>query len=251
MSYNSLQAVLQKQMSHGLQYQVSYTYSKCMSDSTGYYGAWNNALSASAYWQNVYDQRVGVGAVLLRRYPRPVCLRGLRPPFGRGKSLAHDAGKAVNAVIGGWQSAPSSLSALACRFPSMERRTLPEPSGAAPGRIATASRDYPRRSPSLGRWRIQWFTNDGDFTQPGVGTFGNCAAQLGYLRSPHYTDVDMSLHKNFQLTERFNLQFRTDFINAFNHVQLNAPNMHLGPTMGQITTAQPPRNIQLALKLYF
>ena len=44
MMYNSLQAVLQKQMSHGLQYQVSYTYSKCMSDSTGYYGAWNNAL---------------------------------------------------------------------------------------------------------------------------------------------------------------------------------------------------------------
>ena len=57
MSYNSLQAMLQKQMNHGLQYQVSYTYSKCMSDSTGYYGAWNNALSASAYWQNVYDQR--------------------------------------------------------------------------------------------------------------------------------------------------------------------------------------------------
>ena len=45
--------------------------------------------------------------------------------------------------------------------------------------------------------------------------------------------------------------FRTDFINAFNHVQLNAPNMTLGPTMGQITSAQNPRNIQLALKLYF
>ena len=82
------------------------------------------------------------------------------------------------------------------------------------------------------------------------GTFGNCSPQLGYLRSPHYTDVDLSLHKNFQLTERFNLQFRTDFINAFNHVQLNAPNMSLGTTMGQITSAQPPRNIQLALKLY-
>jgi len=55
--YNSLQAVLQKHMSHGLQYQVSYTFSKCMSDSTGYYGAWENASSASAYWQNVYDPR--------------------------------------------------------------------------------------------------------------------------------------------------------------------------------------------------
>jgi hypothetical protein len=47
------------------------------------------------------------------------------------------------------------------------------------------------------------------------------------------------------------LQFRSDFINAFNHVQYNAPNMGLGTTMGQITGAQPPRNIQLALKLYY
>jgi hypothetical protein len=71
------------------------------------------------------------------------------------------------------------------------------------------------------------------------------------LRGPHYTDVDLSLHKNFQITERFRLQFRTDFINAFNHVQFNAPDMSLGATMGQITSAQPPRNIQLALKLYY
>ena len=53
------------------------------------------------------------------------------------------------------------------------------------------------------------------------------------------------------MTERFRLQFRSDFINAFNHVQFNAPNMGLGSTMGQITSAQPPRNIQLALKLYY
>jgi hypothetical protein len=63
--------------------------------------------------------------------------------------------------------------------------------------------------------------------------------------------VDMSLHKDFPLTERFRLQFRSDFVNAFNHVQYNAPNTSLGSTMGQITSAQPPRNIQLALKLYY
>src|SRR5262249_42742201 len=57
MTYNSLQAVLQKQVSHGLQGQLSYTYSKCMSDNSGYYGAWNNAISAYPYWQNVYDKK--------------------------------------------------------------------------------------------------------------------------------------------------------------------------------------------------
>jgi hypothetical protein len=80
--------------------------------------------------------------------------------------------------------------------------------------------------------------------------FGTCAVQLGGLRGPHYTDVDLSIHKDFQITERFKVQFRTDFINAFNHVQANALNMGLG-SMGQVTSAQPPRNIQLALKLYY
>jgi len=53
------------------------------------------------------------------------------------------------------------------------------------------------------------------------------------------------------MTERFRLQFRTDFVNAFNHVQFDAPDVGIGPTMGQIRSAEPPRNIQLALKLYF
>ena len=102
--------------------------------------------------------------------------------------------------------------------------------------------------PNVGR---QWFVNSGQFTQPALGTFGNCSPQLSDLRSPHFSDVDLSLHKDFPITERFRLQFRTDFINAFNHVQYNAPNMGYGSTMGQITSAQPPRNIQLALKLYY
>ena len=60
MMYNALQAVLQKNMGHGLQYQVSYTFSKCMSNNTGYYGTWSNArasTTASPYWQNVYDPK--------------------------------------------------------------------------------------------------------------------------------------------------------------------------------------------------
>ena len=39
-SYNALQAVLQKRLTDGLQYSVAYTYSKCMTDSSGYYGSW-------------------------------------------------------------------------------------------------------------------------------------------------------------------------------------------------------------------
>jgi hypothetical protein len=249
MEYNSLQAVLQKQMSHGLQAQVSYTYSKCMSDSTGYYGAWNNALSASAYWQNVYDQRAEWAPCYYDATHVLSAYAIYDLPFGHGKQFAGNANGVVNAVIGGWEVSPIVTF----------RTGWPLPVYGASDNSGTFSRG-PRADcnalpaiqdtsiPGIG---VQWFTNNGDFTNPAPGTFGNCSPQLSGLRSPHFTDVDMSLHKDFQLSERFRLQFRTDFINAFNHVQLNAPNMSLGATMGQITSAQPPRNIQLALKLYY
>ena len=79
--------------------------------------------------------------------------------------------------------------------------------------------------------------------------FGNVGRNI--ISGPSFINLDCSIAKSFQLTERFRLQVRTDFINALNPVQLNAPNMSLGSTIGQITSAQPPRNIQLALKLYY
>jgi len=256
MSYNSLQAVLQKQMNHGLQYQVSYTFSKCMSDSTGYYGAWNNALSASAYWQNVYDQKSEWAPCYYDATHVIAAYAVYELPFGRGKSFGKDMNKVVDTIIGGWAVSPivsfrtgfplpifgaqdnsgtfsRGARADCSSLPSIINSAITAPSGIVP------------------TGGVQWFNNNGNFAQPADGTFGNCAPQLGGLRTPHYSDVDLSLHKDFSFTERIKLQFRADFINAFNHVQFNAPNVTIGSTMGQITSAQPPRNIQLALKLYY
>lgn len=249
MEYNSLQAVLQKQMSHGLQYQVSYTFSKCMSDSTGYYGAWDNALSASAYWQNIYDPRAEWAPCYYDATHVISAYAIYDLPFGRGKTYGQDMNKVVDAVVGGWKISPIVS----------WRTGWPLPVFGGQDNTGTFSRGFRpdcNSIPSITNTMIpgvgvQWFTNNGNFTQPATGSFGNCAPQLGGLRGPHYTDVDLSLHKDFQMTERFKLQFRTDFINLFNHVNFEAPNTGIGPTMGQITSAEPPRNIQLALKLYF
>jgi len=48
MKYNALQTVLQKRLSHGLEYQVAYTYSKCMTDNSGYYGTWGDTSASPA-----------------------------------------------------------------------------------------------------------------------------------------------------------------------------------------------------------
>ena len=252
MGYNALQAVLQKQMSNGLQGQVSYTFSKCMSDSTGYYGAWNNALSASAYWQNVYDQKSEWAPCYYDATHVLTTYAIYELPIGKGKMIGKDMNGVLNAIVGGWQVSPIVTFRTGWPLPVYgaqdESGTFGRGARADCSSLPKVNGDTPIGG---GVGGIQWFNNVGNFANPAVGTFGNCAPQLGGLRGPHYTNVDLGLAKNFQLTERFKLQFRTDFINAFNHVQLNAPNMGLGATMGQITSAQPPRNIQLALKLYY
>ena len=249
MEYNSLQAIVQKEMSHGLQGQVSYTYSKCMSDSTGYYGAWNNALSASAYWQNVYDQRSEWAPCYYDATHVLSAYAVYQLPFGHGQQFASGVRKSADEVIGGWAVSPIVSFRTGWPMPIF---------GASDnsGTFSRGARADCNSLPSIENTPIpgigtQWFTNNNNFTQPAIGTFGNCSPQLAGLRSPRYTDVDASVHKDFPLTERLRLQFRTDFVNAFNHVQYNAPNTTIGSTMGQITSAQPPRNIQLALKLYY
>ena len=47
------------------------------------------------------------------------------------------------------------------------------------------------------------------------------------------------------------LQFRTDFLNAFNRVNLNTPATALGDNMGLVNTSSDPRVIQFSLKFYY
>jgi hypothetical protein len=174
-------------------------------------------------------------------------------PIGRGKAIGRDMNRVLNAVVGGWQVSPIVTWRTGWPLPvygaADESGTFGRGARADCHGLPAIAGETPISTPGVGGF--QWFTNNGNFTNPAPGSFGNCAPQLSGLRGAHYTDVDLGLAKNFQLTERFKLQFRTDFINAFNHVQLNAPNMSLGSGMGQITSAQSPRNIQFALKLYY
>ena len=95
-------------MTHGLQYQVSYTFSKCMSDSTGYYGAWKNALSASAYWQNVYDSKSEWAPCYYDATHVLSAYAIYELPFGKARCSPGD-NKVVDAVIGGWEVSPIRL----------------------------------------------------------------------------------------------------------------------------------------------
>lgn len=255
MMYNALQAVLQKTMSHGLQAQVSYTFSKCMSNNTGYYGTWSGAkasTTASPYWQNVYDPSAEWAPCYYDATHTLTSYAIYELPFGQGKQFGSNMNKAANQVVGGWTVSP--ILSIHTGFPMAMYDNAPDPTGTISGGIrpdcSATNTVYGRRDFTGSGGGFLWF-NPSNYTNDTSG-FGTCAPQLSHLRGPGYYNWDISLQKNFQLTERFKLQFRSDFLNAFNRVNLAAPNTTVEQsTTGVITASQPARNIQFALKLYF
>ena len=256
MMYNALQAVLKKNMGHGLEYQVSYTYAKCMSNNTGYYGTWSNARSsntASPYWQNVYDPQAEWSPCYYDETHNLTAYAVYDLPIGRGRAYGNNMNKAVDAVVGGWQVSP--IMTLHTGFPQALYTGATDPTG-------TGSRglrpDCNGTNTVFGRQNataaqgggFQWF-DPNNYSDPST-TFGTCAPQLGGLRGPGFYNWDISVHKDFHVTERFKIEFRGDFLNAFNRVNLAAPNTTVQQdNTGVINASQPARNIQFALKLYY
>ena len=86
--------------------------------------------------------------------------------------------------------------------------------------------------------------------QRGQPRFGNSGR--GILPGPRFDNVDFSILKRTAITERFNLQFRAEAFNVFNHANFLDPNTAFGSALfGRITSAREPRDIQLGLKLIF
>jgi hypothetical protein len=94
------------------------------------------------------------------------------------------------------------------------------------------------------------FLNPAAVAAPAAGTFGNCAA--GAFRGPGLATSDLSIMKTFNISERTNFQFMTQFINLTNTPILGAPNAS-GPgfPFGVITSSNPGRQVQFGLKLQF
>jgi hypothetical protein len=96
----------------------------------------------------------------------------------------------------------------------------------------------------------EWFNTEA-FAIPAPYTFGNLGRNS--LRSEWFRNSDCSLLKRFPITDRAQLEFRVEAFNVLNDVVFAAPgNVINGPNFGVITsTANTPRQLQLALKLSF
>jgi hypothetical protein len=261
-SYNALQAVLQKNVGKGLQAQVAYTYSKCMSDSGGFYGTWGSSQSSHGVigWQNIYDKKADWGPCYFDTTHVLTSYANYQLPFGRGQMFGKSANSVVNQVIGNWSLHP--IVSWHTGFAMTTDGAWWDPSGTGglggwfenERANCSSAPHYPKTHSAAG---VQWF-DPSTFSEPLAGTYGNCS--VGNVRGPGYINVDLGIHKQFPITEAKRVEFRTDFFNAFNHANLTVPNMSCGSyasggpcasSMGLVTGSLDGRNIQFALKFYF
>jgi Carboxypeptidase regulatory-like domain/TonB dependent receptor-like, beta-barrel len=249
-SYDALQISLNHKASHGLSFLANYTWGH----SLDYRSTWHSLSSAgSATDANSYGE-AGYSMDLNHIY------------LEHGNSLFDIAHRVVAAaswdlpwlnnqntlaskIFGGWQLNPNI--SLQTGFPF----TVGAHSDYNGDGVSSDRPD----APSWGNSRP--FTHqqfeDGaltafqaDFTKPTPGVDGTLGRNT--FRGPGIAEYDMSVFKKIPINERFNLQFRGEIFNVFNHANLYPPVANLSSgSFGRVQQAADPREIQFGLKLFF
>jgi hypothetical protein len=94
------------------------------------------------------------------------------------------------------------------------------------------------------------YFNTSLFSEDPVGQLGN--ANRRFFTGPGWNNWDMALVKDLRLTETKSLQFRGEFFNTFNHTQFGGvTGNYLSSAFGFVTSANPPRIGQVAMKFIF
>jgi len=105
----------------------------------------------------------------------------------------------------------------------------------------------------------EWFNTAAFKQNPATsGKSVNRDSSRHMLRGPAFKDVDLSVSRDFALShlrDGLHLQIRADAYNVFNIVSLNSPSGNSitagSSTFGQILSANPMRQVQLAIRLSF
>jgi len=246
-NYNGLQVWLNRRYSNRFSYSVAYTWSHALSNVP--------LTSFTSGTTDPFNYHLDYGdADLDRRHSFVANAVYELPSMKKWGSFA-------NAALGGWQ-----MNTIISYYGGVP---LDVYSGINPNYFGLAA------TPNNGGFRpnlvpgvpiylstsaATFFVNPAAFAPPAPGTFGNLSR--GLVRQPSLTNVDFSMNKNFQLTERYRLQLRAEFFNVFNHPNFNGfantvfgtGTLTTGPTngaFGQLNSDRGPRNIQFGIKLNF
>ncbi len=240
--YNSVQALVQKNMSHGLQFQAAYTFSRSIDSSSSFESIVNFLDPRRSRSLSAFDARH----------------RFVFSPYWELPIPKHQG--FVGKVVNGW--AVSSIITFQSGFPiriessndtelgnSFDFEPVGEPNLVAPIHFLDPRKQANCAPIACGQFQL---FDPNSFQDAPIGQFGNSARTL--CCGPRISQSDISIIKKTHLTERFNTEFRAEFFNAWNHTQFLTPDgnfTNLGSTFGTVQKARDPRLIQFALKVLF
>ncbi len=258
-TYQGLLTSLQKNFSHGLQFDFNYTYAHSIdnvslianTNAVGGYGFICDVTNVLACRGNSdFDVKHYISADFTYQLP-----------FGRGREFASTIPLWLNEIIGGWDVSGITAWHSGVAFSSGSSAFLAGFANDAPG-IFNGDRAgvAPHANKNNTTGQVNLFTNqaraNADFTGPVGLTFGS----RNNLRGPNYVSQNLGLAKAFAITpDRVKLKLRADAYNVFNHASFSAPaqppsqysDITLG-VFGQITgTSTTSRVMQVAARLEF
>jgi Carboxypeptidase regulatory-like domain len=238
-NYNSLQASLEKRFTHGLQFQVAYTYSKSIDNASSFENILKPICDRCNRSLSLFDARHRLVFSYLWELPVP----------------KYDGAKGK--ILNGW--AVSGITSFQTGFPvriqSFDDAELEysfdfELPG-KPDLVAPFHTFDPRRNnnyyfdPSSFQLPVQ------SATSTPLQLLGNSPRTI--CCGPGIDNFDFSVQKILPVGEGKHFEFRAEFFNIFNHAQFLNPdgNISDGADFGRIKRARDPRNIQFALKFAF
>ncbi len=232
-SYHSLQVTLTRRLANGVLLEGSYTWAKNLDYGMNHQDSYNIA-----------DSKALADIDLAHRF---VMSYLYELPFGRGRRWGSSASSAVQWMLGGWQlngitlfqsGTPLGLSAnnTAGLFNPLTRPNNSGKSGKLSGPVHE---------------RLNAYFDKSVYSQPAPFTFGSVSLRLPDIRNDGLRNFDLSVFKDFAPREWLRVQFRAEFLNAFNTPRFGGPGTGVTATsFGVIATqANAPRQTQFGLKL--
>ena len=225
---NQLQLEAIQRYAHGLTLQIEYSWNRSIDD-----------VPTTGGPQNPYNDRGDRGnSDLLRRHVFTSTF-DFELPFGQGKPWVNSG--VASKIAGGWHVAGIWYFATGTPFSVTFSASLPG---------AISSRANLIGNPNGPRTIQQWF-NPAAFAIPAPYQYGNSGRNI--LFGPGAILMDTSVLRDIKLYERLTAQFRVEAFNLLNHANFSNPaaNISSPSTVGTITSASDPREVQFALKLLF
>ncbi len=247
-SYNSMVVKAQKRFSHGLTFLSTLTWSKNMDESSGGVGSSLNSGAQNAP-QNPYNTAAEYSLSNVDTPIRVASAITYELPVGKGKPFLGSANRALDMAVGGW-----SVNAVSVYQTGFPLQVYQADTNSAYG--------YDSQRPSLTgsaigtsgsvESRLNNYLNPAAFSLSPQGAFGNTPRTLS-TRGPGQKNWDISVFKNFNITERAKAQFRAEALNAFNTPLFHSPDTNLSDgTFGVISTTDNfARQLQLAIRFTF